>query len=447
MVHTFSGLGLNVALDVESGAVHVLDELGMAVLRHVRVPMPEDCPPDVLGGLTKDYEESEVRAAWAELYTLAEQGQLFADKAVVAPPEGGPLKALCLHVSHDCDLRCGYCFAGTGHYGGDRQTMSFEVARAAIDMLVRRSGVRRNLEIDFFGGEPLLALDTVKQTVAYARAHEAAWGKHFRFTLTTNGLGLDEQSIRYLNEEMDNVVLSLDGREATNDTLRKTAAGEGSYRQILPKLRALVKDRDRDYYVRGTFTAKNPDFVDDLLHLADLGFEHLSMEPVVLPDGHPLALREEHLPTIFGAYDRLLTVMSARDDFTFFHYTVDLTQGPCIYKRLRGCGAGFEYAAISPEGDIYPCHQFVGKPDYKMGTVHSGVMDTDMADRFAAMTVDTKPECADCWAKYYCSGGCAAAGENICGTPDKPYELGCRLQRKRLECAILLQIARLTASD
>ena len=452
MIHTFTALDNNIALDVESGAVHLLDELGLAVLNQINaqlptinsqleMPMPAACPPGITSALSPLFAPADIEEAWRELFTLYTRGELFAP---CEPPPGrdkGVLKALCLHVAHDCDLRCGYCFAGTGRYGGARGVMSFDTARAAVDMLVGRSGARHQLEIDFFGGEPLLALDTVRRTVDYVRAHESEWGKRFRFTLTTNGLDLTDDSISYLNREMDNLVLSLDGRRETHDALRKTAAGEGSYDKILSKLLRLAAARgDRDYYVRGTFTARNPDFVDDLLHLADLGFRHLSMEPVVLPDAHSLALKEEHMPTVFDAYDRLLEIMRCRDDFSFFHFTVDLSHGPCIYKRLRGCGAGFAYAAVSPEGDVYPCHQFVGLKGYKLGGVREGTFDEALSERFAGLTVHTKPDCAGCWAKYHCGGGCHAANVHQRGAQDKPYELGCRLQKKRLECAIALQV-------
>ncbi|MDR3206927.1 MAG: thioether cross-link-forming SCIFF peptide maturase [Oscillospiraceae bacterium] len=445
MIHTFSGLGGHFVLDAESGAVHQLDELGLALLTRVgpEGPMTDVCPPAILAALSRVWPPEEIAEGWDELRQLRDRGELFTPAEAYRAPEAGRLKALCLHVAHDCDLRCGYCFAGTGHYGGARGLMPFETARAAIDLLAARSGGRRNLEVDFFGGEPLLALDTVKQTVAYARAHETEWGKRFRFTLTTNGLALDADNIAWLDAEMDNLVLSLDGRPNVNDAVRKTPTGAGSYEKILPGLLAAARAREasgKDYYVRGTFTARNPDFVDDLLHLAELGFRHLSMEPVVLPEGHPLALREEHVPTVLAAYDRLLAIMRERGDFSFFHFNIDLDGGPCVYKRLRGCGAGFEYAAVSPEGEVYPCHQFVGKAGFRLGDVWGGSWDDALSGRFAALTVETKPDCAVCWAKYFCSGGCAAAAVNLNGRMDKPYGLGCALQRKRLECALVLKL-------
>jgi len=473
-VHTFSGLGLHVALDVESGAVHLLDEIGLAVLRRMAPPIGDSCPPDLVAALSPDFAPEDVEEAWGELHALVREGQLFSPKTVYpAPGEMGEevRKALCLHVAHDCDLRCGYCFAQSGHYGGKRGIMPFEIAKAAIDRLVGQSGPRRNLEIDFFGGEPLLAWDTVTRAVGYVRAHEGVWGKRFRFTLTTNGLALADDRIDFLNREMDNLVLSLDGRRDTHDALRRTPAGEGSYDAVLNNLRRVLATRRRSYYLRGTFTARNPDFVDDLLHMADLGFQNLSMEPVVLPAAHPLALREEHMDTVCRAYDRLLEIMSRRDDFSFFHFTVDLAQGPCVYKRLRGCGAGFAYAAVSPSGDLYPCHQFVGQPAYKMGNVRGGGGDGgydgdgdgdgdvdgdvgvnaatahEIAKRLSRLTVDAKPACAACWARFYCGGGCAAAGVLLGGQPDSVYELGCRMQKKRLECAILLRVGRMISED
>ena len=447
MVHTFSGLGMSIALDVESGALHLLDEIGLSVLSIVEEPMPPECSSDIVAALSARFKPCDIEETWAELYALTESGQLFSKCPSYPPDDTGSFKALCLHVAHDCDLRCAYCFAKTGSYGGERGVMSFETARSAVDMLVDKSGDRRNLEIDFFGGEPLLAWDTVTRTVDYVREREEDWGKRFRFTLTTNGLALTDERIEYLNREMDNVVLSLDGRSDIHDAVRRTAAGKGSYDAVLPRLLRVAASRERDYFVRGTFTSRNPDFVDDLLHLADLGFSHLSMEPVVLPDGHPLALRPEDVDTACRAYDRLLAIMAKRDDFSFFHFSVDLDFGPCVYKRLRGCGAGFAYCAVSPEGNIYPCHQFVGMEDYLLGHVSVGVTNKALSERMHALTVNTKPDCSVCWAKYHCSGGCAATSVSLGNSLDAVHAPGCQMQKKRLECGMLLQAARMSRFD
>ena len=443
MIHTYELLGRRLALDVESGAIHSLDETAYGLLQRAVFPLAPACPEEYRA-LAPDADE-----AWAELYTLQEAGLLDSHPADVPAPEKGPLKALCLHVSHDCNLRCGYCFAGTGHFGGQRSLMSPETGRAAIDFLLAHSGGRRNLEIDFFGGEPLLALDTVKKTVDYARAREKDAGKHFRFTLTTNGLLLDGETIAYLNETMDNLVLSADGRPETHDALRKTTDRKGSYAVVMPAYRALTADRRGSYFIRGTFTHRNPDFVEDLLHLADEGFASLSLEPVVLPGGHKLAITNEDVPVILAAYERLAAHMLAWQDdpaFTFFHFEVDLQQGPCVYKRIRGCGAGVEYAAVTPDGDLYPCHQFVGKEMYRLGSLREGIVRTDISDSFAALNIRTKPDCAACWAKYYCSGGCVASNLTTEGALEKSDRIGCALERKRLECAILLQTERLQKS-
>ncbi len=436
MVHTISGFGLHVALDVNSGAIHLLDAPAAEVLAHMTPPVSKDCPPAILTQLSADPDT--VREIWAELHELYAEGLLFSEEDAPPPPQEPVLKALCLHVAHDCNLRCGYCFAGTGHFGGGRSLMEPETAVRAIRFLAAHSGARRNLEVDFFGGEPLLAMPAVRAAVDYARAHEAEWGKHFRFTLTTNGLALDDETIDYLNATMDNVVLSLDGLAETHDALRKTTGGQGSYREIAPLFQKLVAHREGDYFVRGTFTAKNPDFVDDVLHLCDeLGFTQLSMEPVVLAEGHPLALTEALLPVMEAAYERLTESLLRREEVSFFHYQVDLSGGPCVYKRLKGCGAGKEYAAVTPDGEFFPCHQFVGQAEYRMGSLEEGIT-------FRELRGPGLPEgCRDCWAKYFCSGGCAASNKSATGSADTPYALGCALTKKRLEQAILLSIRKL----
>ena len=402
------------------------------------------------------FPQADVIAAYHELYELKKAGQLFADDDYIDVsryiPTDAPVKALCLHVAHDCNLRCKYCFASTGDFGTGRKIMPIEVAKKAIDFVIERSGARKNIELDFFGGEPLMAWDTVIQTVDYARSREKETGKHFRFTITTNGLLLDADKIDYINENMDNVVLSLDGRAETNDHFRKTVNGGGSYDIIVPKFQKLVEGRgDKDYYARGTFTKQNLDFANDVEHIADEGFASLSVEPVSAEDGCGYELTEADLPAIFAEYDRLVEIMLERKKqgkaFTFFHFMVDLNQGPCVVKRLRGCGAGYEYVAVTPDGDIYPCHQFVGKDEFKQGNVMDGTFDLDIAQRFASMNIYTREKCRDCWAKFYCSGGCSAANYNMNQDMNIPYELGCEMERKRLECAIYLKAAEMMEED
>lgn len=438
MVHTFSALGCNIAVDVNSGAVHVLDQLSYDLLS--AAGQNADVMPQLPG-----VSEEDARAAWAELMSLKDQGLLFAPLDYVDPaaavPEDAPVKALCLHVSHDCNLRCKYCFASTGDFGTGRKIMPPEVATKAIDWVVEKSGKRHNIEIDFFGGEPLMAMETVKATVDYARAHEKEWGKHFRFTMTTNGILLDEENTKYFNETMDNCVLSLDGRKSVNDKNRLTVNGKGSYDIIVPKFLKLIKERDpqKDYYVRGTFTRDNLDFSEDVIDIANLGVASVSVEPVTADDSEPYALREEDLPKIYEEYEKLAKIMLHRNDFNFFHFNVDLTQGPCVIKRMRGCGAGCEYVAVTPDGELYPCHQFVGKEEFKMGSVLTGEFDMSIASTFAGLNIYTREDCQSCWARYYCSGGCSAANLNANGDMKKPYKLGCDMQRKRLECAIAMR--------
>ncbi|MEG2137647.1 MAG: thioether cross-link-forming SCIFF peptide maturase [Oscillospiraceae bacterium] len=439
MVHTFSVLGVNVAVDVNSGAVHVLDSNAYEAL-------------NLLLKTQGDTPDFSVRPAgmgeeWEELKALADEGLLFTKDDYIEPSvaanvqKGSPIKALCLHVSHDCNLRCRYCFASTGDFGtGHRLTMDFETAKRAIDFVIEKSGSRRNIEVDFFGGEPLMAMDTVKKTVAYARSIEEEHGKCFRFTITTNGVLLDDENIAYINKEMSNAVLSLDGRPAVNDHMRKTINGKGSYDMIVPKFKQLVDGRgDKDYYLRGTFTHNNLDFAADVTHVASLGFRNISVEPVVSEPECSWALQDDDIPTILAEYEKLAEELKGRDDINFFHFNVDLAQGPCVIKRMRGCGAGCEYVAVTPEGDLYPCHQFVGNAEYKLGNVFEGTFDHALSDKFAELNIYTREDCKTCWARFYCSGGCSASNLLVNGDIKKPHHVGCELEKKRLECAIALR--------
>ena len=448
MIHRYQKKGLNFVLDVNSGAVHLLDDISYAVSGLLDENMGDTCPQSIVDALP-DYTADEIHEAYDELYELKKAGQLFAQDDYIDVsryiPVNAPVKALCLHVAHDCNLRCQYCFASTGDFGQGRKIMPPEIAKKAIDFVIARSGVRHNIEVDFFGGEPLMAWDTVTQTVDYARSLEEKYNKKFRFTITTNGLLLDEDKRKYINENMDNCVLSLDGRREVNDEFRKTVAGTGSYDTIVPKFKALVDERDPnlDYYARGTFTSHNLDFAEDVLSIADAGFDRLSVEPVTADPGCGYDLTEDDLPKIEAEYDRLTDIMLERKKegkpFTFFHFMVDLDQGPCVVKRLRGCGAGYEYVAVTPDGDIYPCHQFVGKDEFKQGSVLDQSFNMDIAQKFAGMNIYSRPKCQKCWAKFYCSGGCSAANYNMNHDMNDSYDLGCEMERKRLECAIYLK--------
>lgn len=445
MVHTFTSLGVRVAVDVNSGAVHVLDKPAYDLLACLSGPLGDTCPDEVAEKLP--YDRAVIDEAWSELLELQQEGLLFTEddyidpEAASAMQKDAPIKALCLHVSHDCNLRCKYCFASTGDFGtGHRINMDIETAKAAIDFVIARSGNRRNIEVDFFGGEPLMAMDTVKATVEYARSIEKEHGKCFRFTMTTNGMLLNDENIEYINREMSNCVLSLDGRPEVNDNMRVTPNGSGSYDIIMPKFKKLVEGRgDKDFYLRGTFTRHNLDFASDVIHMADQGFRSVSVEPAVGEPGCDWAIGEEDLPVVKAEYEKLAEQLKDRKDVNFFHFNVDLAQGPCVIKRLRGCGAGCEYVAVTPEGYIYPCHQFVGNLDYKMGDVHDNSLDMDIARKFAGLNVYTREECKECWARFYCSGGCSASNLLVNGDIKKPNAVGCEMQRKRLECAIAMK--------
>lgn len=453
MVHTFVALDCPIALDVNSGAVHVLDQMTYDVLSRAAHldSLPEVCPREIKEALP--YESAQIDEVWEELRELEAQGLLFAKEDYINPEwaviKNAPIKALCLNVAHDCNLRCKYCFASTGDFGTGRKIMPFETAKRAIDFVIQRSGKRRNIEVDFFGGEPLLAWNTVVKTVEYARSVEKEHNKNFRFTITTNGMLLNQEKMDYINREMKNCVLSLDGRKEVNDDHRPTAGGTGSYDRIVPRYQQLVAGRgDQEYYVRGTYTKKHPDFAADVMHLArDLGFKNVSVEPATGKPGDPFAITEDELEAAKAEYDKLARELLDQPEINFFHFFVDLQQGPCVIKRMRGCGAGSEYVAITPEGDIYPCHQFVGDDEFKMGNLYDGSFDTELANTFAGLNIYTKPDCQKCWAKFYCSGGCAAGGYNVNGDLKKPAFVACELERKRLECAIAMKAIRSGMAD
>ncbi|MDR1568995.1 MAG: thioether cross-link-forming SCIFF peptide maturase [Oscillospiraceae bacterium] len=445
MVHAFEALGEKWAYDVEGGALLQVSDLAFDAL--TRLSNSGWNREAARSSLRAIYSERDADQALDELFELRADGQIDtpddADESLVAPP--GVIKALCLHAAHDCNLRCRYCFADQGAYNhsSDQLRMPASVGKAALDFLIRHSGNRRNLEVDFFGGEPLMNFGAVKEIVEYGRLLEASAGKRFAFTITTNAVGLTDDIARWINLEMDNVVLSIDGRECVHDRMRPTANGRGSYLPSLEGARRVVESRgDKSYYVRGTFTSYNIDFTSDALALVDAGFKHISVEPVVAPPEAPYALTNEHIPAILQEYDRLADAYLKRlgegRPFSFFHFVVDIENGPCLRKRLMGCGAGNEYAAVTPDGKLYPCHQFVGRVGFEMGDVLTGAFDADAQRRFAANHILNKPVCRSCWAKYMCSGGCAANAHAMNGSIDKPYELACALQKKRLEIALAI---------
>ena len=452
MVHQYQLNGYNIVLDTCSGSVHVVDEVAYDVI----AMYPDHTADEIVSAMMakygdrEDVTEADLRQCIDDVASLKESGKLWSpdtyeNLAFDFKNRNTVVKALCLHVAHTCNLNCSYCFASQGRYQGERALMSFEVGKRAMDFLIENSGSRRNLEVDFFGGEPLMNFDMVKKLVAYCREQEKIHNKNFRFTITTNGVLLDDDSIDFINREMSNVVLSLDGRKEVNDNIRPTPNGKGSYDIIVPKYQKLVAGRGtKDYYVRGTFTKYNLDFANDVLHISDLGFEQLSVEPVVTDPEMPYAITESDLPTIFAEYDRLEKLMEEQKlankrKFNFFHFMIDLNQGPCAVKRLRGCGCGNEYVAVTPDGDIYPCHQFVGKDEFKQGSVLDQSFNMDIAQKFAGMNIYSRPKCQKCWAKFYCSGGCSAANYNMNHDMNDSYDLGCEMERKRLECAIYLK--------
>ena len=442
-------------LDVCSGSVHVVDEVAYDIIGMYEEKSRQEIIEIILEkyGHREDVSKEEIEECLGQIEELKQAGKLFTPDTFqnmageLKKRTSGVVKALCLHIAHTCNLNCSYCFASQGNYHGERAVMSFEVGKQALDFLVENSKGRRNLEVDFFGGEPLLNFEVVKQLVEYARSIEKEKGKNFRFTLTTNGILIDDDVIDFANREMSNVVLSLDGRKEIHDRFRVDYAGKGSWDRIVPKFQKLVEARGhKNYYMCGTFTHANPDFLKDIETMLDLGFTELSMEPVVCAPDDPSALTEEDFPIVTEQYEKLAELMLKRHregkPFTFYHYMIDLKGGPCIYKRVSGCGSGTEYMAVTPWGDLYPCHQFVGEEEYKLGNVWDGVTNVNAQDEFAACNVYTRPECRDCWARLYCSGGCAANAYHATGSVNGIYEYGCRLFRKRMECAIMLEAAK-----
>ncbi len=454
MIHQYKLGGYNIVLDTCSGSVHAVDEVAYDIIALFPDHTEEEITAAMLDkyGARPDVTEEDIHQCIADVRSLKDAGKLFTPDTFAPLAEtfkersGGVIKALCLHVAHTCNLNCSYCFASQGKYHGERAVMSYEVGKRALDFLMEHSGTRHNLEVDFFGGEPLMNWDVVKDLVRYARSVEKEHGKNFRFTLTTNGMLIDDDVIDFANREMSNVVLSLDGRKEIHDRLRVDYAGNGSWDRIVPKFQKLVQARGgKNYYMRGTFTHANPDFLKDIQCMLDLGFTELSMEPVVCALGDPAALTEEDRKIVMEQYEELAALMLRREKegrpFTFYHYMIDLTGGPCVYKRISGCGSGTEYMAVTPWGDLYPCHQFVGEEKFKLGDIWNGVSNTAAQEEFRSCNAYARPECADCWAKLYCSGGCAANAYHASGTIRGIYEPGCELFRKRIECAIMVKVA------
>lgn len=460
MIHQYKNNGYNIVLDVYSGAVHVVDDLCYDVIAVLNEPDEEPTDEILKSDLTWEnlkkrlgdtYGEEDLRDALDDVIELTEDGKLFTKDEFeylvpIVKKRKTVVKALCLHIAHDCNLACRYCFAEEGEYHGRRALMSYEVGKKALDFLIANSGKRRNLEVDFFGGEPLMNWQVVKDLVAYGREQEKIHDKHFRFTVTTNGVLLNDEIQEFVNKEMDNVVLSLDGRKEVNDKMRPFRNGKGSYDLIVPKFQKLAESRNQEkYYIRGTFTRNNLDFSNDVLHFADLGFEQISIEPVVGEDTDPYAIRKEDLPKIFEEYDKLAKIMVERErsgrGFTFFHFMIDLEGGPCVSKRLSGCGSGTEYLAVTPWGDLYPCHQFVGQEEFLMGNVDEGITHTEIADEFRGCSVYSKESCKNCFARFYCSGGCMANSYKFNHSINDTYEVSCEMERKRVECAIMIKAA------
>ena len=454
MIHQYKLGGYNIVLDIASGSVHAVDDVAYDII----AMFENNDRESVIKAISEKYAGrddvslDDINECYDDITLLKNESRLFQEDTFepmageLKAKTAGVVKALCLHIAHTCNLNCEYCFASQGKYHGERAVMSFEVGKRALDFLIENSGSRRNLEVDFFGGEPLMNFDVVKQLVEYARSIEKKFNKNFRFTLTTNGVLIDDDVIDFANREMSNVVLSLDGRKEIHDRYRVDYAGNGSWEKIVPKFQKLVEAREnKNYYMRGTFTHANPDFLEDIKTMLDLGFTELSMEPVVCSEGDPSELTKEDLPIVLEQYEKLAELMIQRDKegrpFTFYHYMIDLKNGPCIYKRISGCGSGTEYMAVTPWGDLYPCHQFVGDEKYKLGNIFDGVTNTEIQDKFKTCNAYSRPDCKDCWAKLFCAGGCAANSYHATGDITGIYEYGCELFRKRIECAIMMQIA------
>ncbi len=449
MIHKYKLNGYNIVLDVHSGGVHAVDELTYDMLDNIEPPFDESCPEHVVEKLSRFYEKEEILSCYDEIKELYEEKILFSTddyEKYARFAVAAPVKAMCLLVAMDCNLRCEYCFASTGDYCLGRKVMSLETGKKALDFVLENSGNRENLEVDFFGGEPLMNWKVVKALVEYGREREKEYGKRFRFTITTNGMLLDDEKMDFINKEMSNVVMSIDGRKSVNDRVRKRVDGGGCYDRIVEKYKQLAEKRGyRDYYVRGTFTKYNLDFTEDIFHLRDLGFDQISVEPVVCDASEKYAITEKELPAIFKEYEKLSIKLLDEDrnkrHFNFFHFMLDLDQGPCAIKRLRGCSSGNEYVAITPDGDIYPCHQFVGTDGYLMGNIHTGEFNKEMKMEFAKAHIYNKPDCTKCWAKFYCSGGCNANNYIYTGDIHTSHKLSCELEKKRLECAIMMKVA------
>lgn len=446
-IHKFKQGENYFVLDVNTGAVHIVDELVYDILDDDKLKEKVD----VINELKEKYAKEEISEAYDEIEELVKEEVLYSpdqyeEIAHSSMDDRDYIKAVCLNIIHGCNLRCKYCFADEGEYHGHKGVMSVETAKKAIDYVIKRSGPRKNIEIDLFGGEPTLIMDTIKEIIQYARDNEAKWNKNIRFTMTTNATLLNDEMMEFMDKEMGNIILSLDGRKEVNDKVRIKADGSGSYDDILPNIKKMISKRTKGktYYVRGTFTRDNVDFYEDVVSMLNEGFREISIEPVVLEDGHPLAIREEDIPEIFANYDKLYNEMARRkregkDEFTFYHFNIDLQGGPCVYKRISGCGSGFEYVAITPQGDVYPCHQFVGKEEYKLGSVFDDTYDAELGKKFKKAHIYNKPKCRECWARFYCSGGCQANNVNFNGDMNIPYEIGCKMQKKRIECAIALK--------
>lgn len=447
LIHKFKQGENYFVLDVNTGAVHIVDELVYDLVCDEGMRSKEE----LLKTLSEKYEKEVISEAYDEIAELINDGLLYSedryeDIAHSSMDDRDYIKAVCLNIIHGCNLRCKYCFADEGEYNGHKGVMSLETAKKAIDYVVKRSGPRKNIEIDLFGGEPTLIMDTIKEIIKYARDNEKQWNKNIRFTMTTNSTIFNDEMMEFMDKEMGNIILSLDGRKPVNDKVRIKADGSGSYDDILPNIKKMISKRTpgKTYYVRGTFTRANTDFYEDVMAMVNEGFREISIEPVVLPDEHPLSLREEDLEAIMENYDKLYEDMARRkrekdEEYTFYHFNIDLNGGPCVYKRISGCGAGFEYVAITPQGEVYPCHQFVGKEEFKLGSIYDDSYDAELGKKFKKAHIYNKPKCRECWARFYCSGGCQANNFSFNGDMNIPYEIGCKMQKKRIECAIALK--------